>query len=463
MTVEEILRSLDSGNFESLVGLVEDFQTEAKGAPYQLSLGDAQKHELAKDVSALANADGGIILLGFRTVKDDLNPIEKIEECRPFESAMVDAEQYRKVLEDWIYPPLHLIQILSYLAPSDKTKCVVAIVVPRTATGEKPFVVTKSILPTGMTRGTLVGYYERVQDRIPPTSPQSIRTQLRDGMRFGELSERLSSIESIVSNMSLPPSPAVSGLSDTDIGNRISKAQTVIERATSPSIVFSATSSNPTSFPRIFHSDSDVVKLIEHSPRLRTQGFDIHVDERSEIINGEARRVSRLGSRVVELWKDGLLLAIGEGDDDLLCWWAGPPRRTPGLRIRNFVLTEVTLNFLNLALEIFKHAEPVPENLIIALSLNNMNESGITCSLSPHPDNRARLPIDVHSASSDAIAVRVSAPFKDIDLGAVAYDLLGQLYTKFGFNYDQMPYLEKTQNGGRITPESWLPNFKADG
>ena len=80
MTVEEILRALESGNFESLIGLVENAETEAKGAPYQLSLGDAQKHELAKDVSALANADGGIILLGFRTAKDDLNPVEKIEE-----------------------------------------------------------------------------------------------------------------------------------------------------------------------------------------------------------------------------------------------------------------------------------------------------------------------------------------------------------------------------------------------
>ena len=463
MTVEEILRALESGNFESLIGLVENAETEAKGAPYQLSLGDAQKHELAKDVSALANADGGIILLGFRTAKDDLNPVEKIEECRPFETALVDAEQYRKILEDWIYPPVHSIQIISYPSPSNGTKCVVAIHVPPTDASDKPFVVTKSVLPTGMTRGTLVGYYERVQDRIPPTSPQTIRTQLRDGMRFGELSQRLNSIESIVTNLSSPPSPPPSGLSDTDIGNRISKAQTVIERATSPSIVFAATSSNPTSFPRIFHSDSDVVKLIEYSPRLRTQGFDIHVDERSEIINGEARRVSRLGSRVVELWKDGLLLAVGEGDDDLLCWWAGPPRRTPGHRIRNFVLTEVTLNFLNLALEIFKHAEPVPDNLVITLSLNNMNEDGIPCSLSPIPDNRLRIPMDVHRASSDAISVRVSAPFNNIDLGAVAYDLLGQLYTKFGFNYDQMPYVEKMPSGGRITPESWLPNYKADG
>src|SRR5437016_769351 len=96
------------------------------------------------------------------------------------------------------------------------------------------------------------------------------------------------------------------------------------------------------------------------------------------------------------------LLNSGKTD----CYWplgkvmmifcAGGQVRHVGHRdfgIRNFVLTEVTLNFLNLALEIFKHAEPVPENLIITLSLNNMNESGITCSLSPNPDNRVRLPI----------------------------------------------------------------------
>lgn len=71
--------------------------------------------------------------------------------------------------------------------------------------------------------------------------------------------------------------------------------------------------------------------------------------------------------------------------------------------------------------------------------------------------------MDAHQAPSDAMTVRVRVPFKDMDLGVVAYDLLGQLYTKFGFNYDQMPYVEKTPSGGRITPESWLPNYRADG
>ena len=63
---DDIIRFLQDGQFDALIGRAEDAFLEFKGSPYQLAVNE-QRQELAKDVSALANANGGIILIGFRT------------------------------------------------------------------------------------------------------------------------------------------------------------------------------------------------------------------------------------------------------------------------------------------------------------------------------------------------------------------------------------------------------------
>lgn len=67
--VSEVLEKLAAKDFEGLIGLWESVWLEAKESPYILDA-PKQKLELAKDVSALANSIGGIIVLGFDTARD---------------------------------------------------------------------------------------------------------------------------------------------------------------------------------------------------------------------------------------------------------------------------------------------------------------------------------------------------------------------------------------------------------
>lgn len=85
ISVDEAISILTSGDFAKLEGVIEDTQIEFKATPYQLDQ-ESAKHELAKDVSALANSHGGIILIGFRTNKDRSAAVEYVDECREFES-----------------------------------------------------------------------------------------------------------------------------------------------------------------------------------------------------------------------------------------------------------------------------------------------------------------------------------------------------------------------------------------
>lgn len=99
----QVLAHLAAGEFLQLIGTIEDECLEAKEAPYTLGV-TRQKQELAKDVSAMANADGGVILLGFRTARDPKTAGDRIIEVRPFPCDLLNADQYRKVLGEWVYP-----------------------------------------------------------------------------------------------------------------------------------------------------------------------------------------------------------------------------------------------------------------------------------------------------------------------------------------------------------------------
>jgi hypothetical protein len=57
---EQIQDILECGSFDEFIGVVEDHQLECKKEPYQLQRDD-QKQEFAKDVTALANVEGGFI------------------------------------------------------------------------------------------------------------------------------------------------------------------------------------------------------------------------------------------------------------------------------------------------------------------------------------------------------------------------------------------------------------------
>lgn len=83
MTRAEVLAVLASGNFDPLVGLAETIDVEFKGQPYQVTDHDSQKFELAKDVSALANASGGVIIIGVQTRRDKIRRIYRENVPRP--------------------------------------------------------------------------------------------------------------------------------------------------------------------------------------------------------------------------------------------------------------------------------------------------------------------------------------------------------------------------------------------
>src|SRR5713101_5965300 len=85
---EQIQAILERANFDEFIGVVEDHQLECKKEPYQLQRDD-QKQEFAKDVTGLANAEGGFLLIGVRTEKNPTHFGDEITSIHPFPQTMV--------------------------------------------------------------------------------------------------------------------------------------------------------------------------------------------------------------------------------------------------------------------------------------------------------------------------------------------------------------------------------------
>lgn len=62
-----VISALQNARFDELVGEFENEWLECKGQPYDLTRED-QKLELAKDITGLANAGGGLLLLSSRPI-----------------------------------------------------------------------------------------------------------------------------------------------------------------------------------------------------------------------------------------------------------------------------------------------------------------------------------------------------------------------------------------------------------
>ena len=92
-----------AGHAPALVGQPESRWLDAKKQLWELGTAEGNA-EAAKDVSAMANAQGGMILIPARTTV--VSGREVISDVRDMPVDRVDITQIRDVLNQWVFPPL---------------------------------------------------------------------------------------------------------------------------------------------------------------------------------------------------------------------------------------------------------------------------------------------------------------------------------------------------------------------
>jgi hypothetical protein len=148
---------IQSGHADSLRGLEEGAWLECKTEPYAHT--ELGKFELAKDVTALANAEGGIIVIGLQT--RSIKGRDVITAVRPFHSDGREPDRYRKLIDYRVFPqPIGLkIEAVRYGARGS----IVAISIPPQPTALQPFLVRGTFSGKKL-QGSQIGVFTRRGD-----------------------------------------------------------------------------------------------------------------------------------------------------------------------------------------------------------------------------------------------------------------------------------------------------------
>lgn len=453
LTIEEIVSLLESGGLNDLLGVMEDDHLECKAAPYRLGQ-DREKMELAKDVSALANAHGGIILIGPQTEREPLHRADIIRRVGCFTRDRIDFDQLQRVISDWVVPAIAGLRFDWHPNRADQTTGIASIFVPEIAADEHPYVVVKVVDDSERIFGSYVGVFERTRDNVSPMRPAELRDRIKDGRRFAELDARLGNIEQMVGKLlgtRVPEPPALSG---DAIFARVSDARQAMGYERKPTLSLLAWPHGQAQFPTLFESRAEpVVQLLEDPPRLRDGGFDISTWSASQIVEGRLRRTQSPCRKILEIWRDGVVMSVLAGDDSYLCWAMQSTPET-GLRINTLALAETVYLFCDWTLKVFNYAIPIPIEFKFMMMLSDMTRDGVPFSLSPHRPSQVWIDEDRHSAPQAAPGQQfvVEADGVNYNSGMIAYELLSRLYTWFGFEATQIPFVDRDHGPPSIDP-----------
>jgi hypothetical protein len=394
---------------------------------------------LPRDVTAIANVGGGIIVVGFDCQKQPTTSGEQISQVNQFPISLVSPDQWSQILTDLVHPAPHGVSVRVFEAQDGKG--VAAIVMDAEAMTEKPCLVGKMPDESDTNRGSYFGYFQRKGDTTPPISIAGIQQQLSAGMQWSSIDQRLQAIEANIASWGKAGTPAkrpaITGIVRKE---RLAAARLAVGRMGDPSVCYVANAEIDCDFPTLFTSRAErVVRLIDNPPQLRSRGFEIEAGNYSEIVHGQLRRNMVERYKLVELWRDGLFICIAPGDEEFLGWRMGGEDEP--VHISNFVLAESILVFCWLMSFIFAETGPKPAALRLTVGFDNMTRPSGQATLRDAPESG--IPGGhLRQAPEQGVEVHQVVDYMGFDSARAAYLLMEQIYHRFGFESKAMPYVD---------------------
>ena len=457
---ERVLDILKSGNFAELRGLPELDWLEFKGALYHLE-DESQCHELAKDVSAIANAGGGLIIVGLDTTLDHKHSRELVSEIRPFQKERVNISKYEGTIAGRTFPSIRNISIQWFPCGQDPEKGLLAIKVD--GAGEyRPVLVQKVFNEGRKTAGNLFAYFERNGTNAQHYTIQELHTLIQNGSRFASIDARLDLLTDAVNMLSQGDQFVVNeeGLRSTALQLSPKVLRQRIEGLLNsagiegkPSIAFAAVPTSLTNIPSLTLSTSEARSLLQHPQRLRPAGFDLGSYESASLVRGgQQRRAIIPNLKALELWSDGTFLFVATGDEDFL---SHPTRPKDGpFLINPFVIAEVSYLFcetFRLALQLMN---PIPATVNYVLEVRQLDAPGKPPAINPKkvPSSASYLPYydgtmipAPYGSETFNFTASTSQAAEE-----TAFQYLRDFYLWFGIEEDRIPYTESESGRRRI-------------
>lgn len=165
---------------ERLMGIPEDQTIEFKAEPWDLD-SNTGKFEAVKDIVAMANGGGGLVVLGVRTEEDPRHQADTSAELAPFTPHAQFGQRLHDIIRSWTYPPLSGLELTLYPAASDRA-CLISVRIPNSP---NLTLVKKGGVAGSETAGILVP--ERLGGVVGWRSLAEVHALIHGGLRFDDL------------------------------------------------------------------------------------------------------------------------------------------------------------------------------------------------------------------------------------------------------------------------------------
>lgn len=455
--LDSVKNFLKIGNFESLLGQFENEWLECKGQPYDLSRDD-QKLELAKDITGLANAGGGLLLLGYSTKRSDTHGEDQIHEIRAFPEERFNQSKYEGVLKTWVYPTLDL-EISKFVVSSDSRSIIVSIHVPKVTGPNSPALVIKSIFDNTRVVETLVGYFVRKQSHVAHYDAKRIQALFRDGLRYDvDIRENFSALHTAIESLRGNTHTQATTIVE-ELGRDVQDALAAVQLEGKPSIVLTAVPARTLNLTGLFESNtSALVRYIESPPEVRPFGFNLNTGERSKIIRGKLRRAVEVGDKLIEVHRSGVVIFASDGGNDGLCWGRAERQHQSRL-INQVVLVEFVYLFCLLCYKIFESELGGNDKFRVGVELLNLSVDGNSVRLEPgNLENFSGF--KQSKPAPDASANLICDVDFSIAPERAAFLVLSEIYAWFGIEADKIPLLKYDLDEERIVDREALSGLQ---
>ena len=453
LSQSDILGILAAGDFSPLIGEFETEELECKRQPYGLD-SDEQKLELAKDISGLANAKGGLLLIGFATKKSPTHGQDEIHCPRPFPLDRFNADQYRQVIQSWLWPPAERVDVIIFPSSIDNLRGVASIVVPQVSEENRPQLVAKTMLDSSRKIEIIFGYCNRNHSQVAHYDVARLHALLRDGIHFDSRMrlgfEALQiMIEGIgVTALSAPVPPE-------NVEVRIEDAIRAAGFNEKPVFALISVPKRKLDLRQLFEArDTPLVDILEDPPTIRSGGFNLNVGHHSRIVEGRLRRVVFEGYGLLEFHRDGVAIYVAPGDGGRLCWGRAE-RQVDSYLINQMALVEMTYLFCKALRLLYEGRLQSGECFDLQMKILRLGKGVKNFLLEPGP-------LDGFGGPSIEQAPSVSRTFHT----EVRYDLdsperaavliLSELYNWVGYEESSVPYTAVVDGRRVIEPEQIL-------
>jgi hypothetical protein len=445
LTAKDELKSiktlLTSGAFDGFNGRSESAWLECKKQPPLIDAGDAKRLELAKDVAALANSEGGVIVFGCGTEVDQDQRGEQIVSLHPFEQRLLDKQQCDQALGALLYPPVRC-EISWFPSAADPSRGLAAIFVPAAPESARPVLVHGAVVD-GRTRGNVVGIYERRGAAVARLSIEQLHSLIRQGLIYdGEIRARFDAIDEVLSSLdSRQEATALRNWADSalqTVGPRVRQAiaaARLLDNA--PAFALWSAPRVPLTLVGLRSSSSEATKLLENPPKIRNNGFGPQISASgSSLVSANVRRAMALDYGGLELHRDGLLIFVDSATQEGLCWGRTERQRFDRVNLVNPVyLIESILVFSKLATSLYAGLLPSSAPIRLGLGLYGLERSEQPWELETQVAHSARLEPSVRESQLPGVDGTVGDP-----PSVLAFGLVEEFYAAFKVDADLVPF-----------------------